>query len=379
MAEVSYLLTIGGQPADGELLASVQSLEVEDHADLADMLRLRIAIAVAAGGSHWNVVDDGLFDRLANVRVSAKVGPGRAEPVIDAYVIDSRAAFSSEPGRSVLDVVAMDATALLSLEEKVKSWPDQADSAIASSIFSDYGFTANVRDSQPVRQQEETTTIQRGTDIAFLRKLAERNGYETFVEVAADGGTEGHFHPPDLDEQPQAVLNVNLGSATNVDDFNARYDMLAATTAQVTGLDVSDGSTQPADAQNSQQTALGGSSAVPADRPRKVLLSGTGLSSAGELQTLAQAVVDRSAFSITAEGTVHGAAIGTLLKAKTPVLVRGAGREFSGTYYVQRVRHVFSGEGHAQHFSLRRNASGLTRQEQFQDDDAAAPQPAVQI
>jgi phage protein D len=379
MAEVSYTLTVAGQPADGELLASVQSLEVEDHADLADMLRLRIAIAVASGGSHWNVVDDGLFDRLANLRVAAKVGTGRAEPVIDAYVIDSRAAFSSEPGRSVLEVVAMDATALLSLEEKVKSWPDQADSAIASSIFSDYGFTANVRDSQPVRQQEDTTTIQRGTDIAFLRKLAERNGYETYVEVAEDGGTEGHFHPPELDDQPQAVLNVNLGSDTNVDDFNARYDMLAATTAQVTGLDVSDGSTQAADAQNSRQTTLGGSSAVAADRPRKVLLSGTALSSAGELQTLAQAVVDRSAFAITAEGTVHGAAIGTLLKAKKPVLVRGAGREFSGTYYVQRVRHVFSGEGHAQRFSLRRNASGLTRQEQFRDDDAVAPQPAVQI
>src|SRR5262249_22056163 len=163
---------------------------------------------------------------------------------------------------------------------------------------------------------------------SFLRKLAERNGYETYVEVGADGGTEGHFHPPELDDQPQTVLNVNLGSDTNVDDFNARYDMLAATTAQVTGLDASDGSTQPADARTARQPTLGGSPAVAADRPRKVLLSGTGLSSAGELQTLAQAVVDRSAFSITAEGTAHGAAIGTLLKAKKPVLVRGAGREF---------------------------------------------------
>ena len=29
MAEVTYTLTIAGQPADGELLASVQSLEIE--------------------------------------------------------------------------------------------------------------------------------------------------------------------------------------------------------------------------------------------------------------------------------------------------------------------------------------------------------------
>lgn len=379
MAEVRYTLQIVGQPAPPELLASVQSLEVEDHADVADMFRLRLAVGVAGSGDRWNVVDDAQFTRLANVRIAAKVGRGSAEPLIDGYVVDLRTSLSAEPGRSVLEVVGMDATALLSLEEKVKEWPDSSDSAIASSIFGDYGLTPRVEDSQPVRRQEDVKTIQRGKDIDFLRKLAARNGYETFVQVAPGGGTEGHFHPPQLDETPQAVLNVNLGSATNVDDFNARYDMMGPTTAQATGLEIADQSDQPADAQSTGQTVLGGASAVAADQPRRVLVSGTGLAAAGELQTFAQAVVDRSAFAVTAEGVLHGAAFGGLLRAKRPVLVRGAGREFSGTYYVERVLHVFDGEGHAQRFRLRRNASGLTRQERFQEDNALPSQPAVRI
>ena len=379
MAEVRYSLQVAGQPASAELLASVQALEVEDHADLADMLRLRVAVGVAHGGEHWNVLDDALFTRLANVRVAAKVGSGSSEPLIDAYVVDLRSVLSAEPGRSVLEVVAMDATVLLSLEEKVRDWPDQADSAIATSIFNDHGLTPQVRDSQPVRRQDDVKTIQRGTDIQFLRKLAERNGYEVYVEVALGGGTDGHFHPPQLDEQPQAVLNVNLGSATNVDDFTARYDMLGAATAQAKGLQIGDQSDQAADVQSTQQTVLGGAAATPSERPRRVLLSGTGLADAGELQTLAQAVVDRTAFSVTAEGVVRGAAYGGLLKAKRPVLVRGAGREFSGTFYVERVQHMFDGDGHAQRFRLRRNASGLTRQERFQEDSALPPQQAVRI
>jgi len=50
------------------------------------------------------------------------------------------------------------------------------------------------------------------------------------------------------------------------------------------------------------------------------------------------------------------------------VLVRGAGKQFSGLYYVEKVLHVFTGDGYIQRFSLRRNALGLTKREDFSDD-----------
>jgi phage protein D len=379
MTEVTYLLEIGGEPASPELLSGIQMLEVEDHADLADMLRLRVSVGVDEGASSWSVLDEDLFTRLQNVRVALKVGTEAAEPLIDAYVVDVRAALSEEPGRSQLEVVAMDGTALLSLEEKVRAWPDQADSAIASAIFSELGFSPVVEDTSEVRSADDTTTLQRGTDIQFLRRLAQRNGYECFVEVGSGGQTEGHFHPPRVEEQPQAILNVNLGSATNVATFTARYDMLGATTAKATGVEVESASDQSADAQAGELKTLGSATTVPSDRPRKVLLADSGLVRSGELETLARSVVDRSSFAVTAEGTVSTAALGKAVRAKRPLLVRGAGRAFSGTYYVERVLHVFSGDGHEQQLRLRRNAAGVAGEDRFEEDRALPPVQAVRI
>jgi hypothetical protein len=202
MTEVTYLLEIGGEPASPELLSGIQMLEVEDHADLADMLRLRVSVGVDEGASSWSVLDEDLFTRLQNVRVALKVGTEAAEPLIDAYVVDVRAALSEEPGRSQLEVVAMDGTALLSLEEKVRAWPDQADSAIASAIFSELGFSPVVEDTSEVRSADDTTTLQRGTDIQFLRRLAQRNGYECFVEVGSGAASRGAA-PGDSQREPR--------------------------------------------------------------------------------------------------------------------------------------------------------------------------------
>jgi phage protein D len=100
------------------------------------------------------------------------------------------------------------------------------------------------------------------------------------------------------------------------------------------------------------------------------MLSQTGLAQTGELQALAQAVVDRSAWAITAEGELNTVAYGSVLRAKRPVEVRGAGRQFSGTYYVERVFHTLRGDAYTQRFTLSRNALGLTGQERFVEDRA---------
>ena len=369
MPAVSYTLLIDGSPASPELMDAIKQLEVEDHARMADMLRLSVAVSVRENGSGWNVLDDGIFDRLTNIKVKVTVGSGSAEPLIDAYVIETNTDFSNEPGRSMLRVVAMDPSVLMNLEEKVREWPDMADSAVASDIFGEYGFEPDVEQTQPSRQEVDHKAIQRGTDIQFLRQLAGRNGYECYVETnAGDGRPKAHFHKERLEESAQGVLSVNMGRATNVDKFKARYDMLRPTTAQATGLDAETRSDQPAQAESASQRVLGGASALGGERPRRVLLSRTGLAETGELQTLAQAVVDQSSWAITAEGELSTVAYGGVLRAKRPVEVRGAGRQFSGTYYVERVLHVIRGDGYTQRFSLRRNASGLSGRERFVED-----------
>ena len=366
MTAVKYTLSINDMPVSPDLLAAIQQVEVEDNAAMADMLRLRIAICVKEGCCDWSFVDGDTFSRLAKVRIGVAVD-GVSEPLLVAHIIESSASFANQPGQSVFNVVAMDPTVLMNLEEKVRPWPDMADSDIATTLFGEHGFAPQVEGTQPTRQEVDATTIQRGTDIQFLRQLAQRNGYECYVEMnPSTGVVEGHFHPPRLEESPQGVLSVNMGEATNVNSFNARYDMLRPTTAQVTGLDIETQSDQQAQVESMALAGLGREPALDGDRPRRVLLSRTGLAQTGELQTYAQAVVDRSAWAITADGELHTVAYGGILRAKRPVNVRGAGRQFSGTYYVERVLHTFSGDGYTQRFTLRRNALGLQGTEGFQ-------------
>jgi phage protein D len=372
-------LKIGGRPADAQLISALRTVEVEDHATLADVARLRVATGIAERGATWSVLDEPICDRLANVKIAVRLGGESETPLIDGYVIDVKAALSPNPSSSTIEIVVMDATVLMDLEEKVKAWPDQSDSAIAQSIFGDYAFDANVASTQLVRQANDVTVMQRETDIRFLRRLAERNGFECYVDVGDRGQTVGHFHPPTLQESPQAVLSVNMGTATNIDDFSLRYDMLSATQASASGIDVQDASAQPAQTPSASLRDQGGTSTVATDHPRVRLLTPRGLSRTDELQTLTQAAVDRSAFAITAEGLVNAAVLGQALRAKKPVLVRGAGRRFSGQYYVERVLHRFDTNGYQQRVTLKRNAAGVLRQDSFVEDDSLAPQPAVHV
>jgi phage protein D len=373
MPQISYALLVDGNPIDPEDLAAVRQIDVEDHADLADIMRLAVGIAVRDDGAGWTVLDDDLFGRLRRLTVTVTVGSGQAETLLHAHVVETRADLSSEPGRSMLRVVAMDPSVRMYLEEKVRAWPDMTDADIASAVFGEYGFTAKVEPTNPTRPDDDAPTVQRGSDIQFLRQLAGRNGYECYVEVEpTSGAVEGHFHPPRVDETPQGVLSVNLGSATNVDAFAARFDMLRPVTVDAGSLDAEDEDEQRVQVDRAAVKPLGKDESGSDDQPRKVLLSGTGLAQAGELQTYAQAVADESAWALTAEGELDTAAYGGVLRARRPVLVRGAGQRLSGAWYVERVLHTFTADGYTQRFALRRNALGVTGQERFADAGSGA-------
>jgi phage protein D len=370
VSEVSYSLFIENTPASPDVLAAIQQVEVEDHADMADMLRLNIAIGVKDGCGGYVIVDDDQFSPLANIKVLVTVGSGPTEPLIDAYVIETSATFSNQPGQSVFNVVAMDPTVKMNLKEKTRAHPNMADSDIATQIFNEHEFVPQVEQTQPSRQEIETTTIQRGTDMQFLRQLAQRNGFECYVEMnPLSGIIEGHFHrplhPKLSDQTQQNGLVINMGEATNVNSFDARYDMLRPTTVKMSNLDIETHTDQQAQVESSTLAELGAEPVFNTNRLRQIILSQTGLAKTGELQTRAQAEVDDSAWAITADGELNAVAYGGILRAKRKVEVRGTGKQFSGTYYVEKVLHTFSGAGYTQRFTLRRNALGLTGQERF--------------
>jgi hypothetical protein len=363
-----FTLLIGFVPAPPPVVDAVQEIEIDTSTREAGAFRLRLGISPTRLGD-WSVLEFDLFRPLVPVSIRLSNPMGIPEAVINGYVTRQEVTYSDEPGGSVLEVSGMDATHLMNLQEKVMPWPNLPDMAIATAIFGQYAIVPRVQPTPPLLVEPEGTTTQRGTDIRFLKRLARRNGFECYVQPEPLTGLDmGYFQPPSTGPGlPQAVLNVNMGPQTNVTGFQVSYDMTQPTTVVAAGIDAATKAPQPALAPVPLGLPMGLEPALLRILPPPIVRPvGTGAMRSSELQSAAQAIVDESSLAVRASGTVPGSA--GILRPGGIVNVRGAGRVFSGTYYLTHVSHTVSVEGgHTQKFEALRNAVTLTGAELFVD------------
>lgn len=364
MAATTFTLLVGGAPASAEVVRAVQSIEVDCTIDRASAFRIRLGIAKTTAGD-WTVLADDAFGPEATVSIMLTAGASLT-PLINGFATAREVAYSDVAGGSTLDVSGLDVTSQMNLRENVVGWPNAADSAIATLVFTTWGLIPKVAATgQPMLAEDDGTTIQRGTDIRFLHALAARNGYDCYVQPSVVPGTdEGHFEPRALTGTPDAVINVGFGDRTNVVGFSIRDDLTRPAAAAVTGVDTRTRAQQPVALAATSLQPLGRSATLERE-PTKALVrpADTGLSRTAELQTAVQAIVDRSTWSVNARGCV-GFDVGPLRPGHL-LAIRGCGRVYSGTYFVTRVRHVIARDHYEQHFEACRNAVELTGTERF--------------
>jgi hypothetical protein len=379
----TLLIGLPPLPAPQPLMNALQKIEVETSTDVASVFRLRFGMTQSLG-TDWDLVQleyqEGLFRPFTPVQIRVKVGVEIPQVIINAYITGQQVNYTDPEGGSVLEITGMDATMLMNLQEKVTPWPGMPDSAIADAIFAQYAIVPNTSPTLPLLIEPEGTTTQRGTDIRFLRRLAQRNGFECYVQPQPQSGVDvGYFGPAqNVPGPPAAVLNVRMGQETNVSDFRIHYDMARPTTAIASGLDVKTLSSfvspalRPATAPPMAGlypfgAPMGVDDTVtrsfgPSSQPL-VMPTGTGQFMPPGLQAAAQAIVNRSSWAIVAEGTV-GSEVGILYPGGI-VNVRGVGVAFNGSYYVTRVAHTIDYSSYVQKFEARRNAVVMTGSEIF--------------
>lgn len=357
MSGLSFTITLGAAAMPEDLVRAVRDITVETASDMAASFSVRFGMRPTATGD-WSALDPDPFLPLTPLSIRLSLDGGLPEAVINGYVTAEEASWR-EGGRSALEVRGTDVTGLMNLEEKVKPWPNVSDSVIAGQIFGSYGLTPRVETTMPRLVEPEGTTMQRGTDIRFLRRLARRNGFDCYVLPDPLTGVDvGHFGPPSLSGRASVVLSVAMASASNVRELQARYDMTRPTGATATGLDDVSKATQPAAAPAAIAVPMGLQPALvrllAGGRAVSVLPSDTGGVTTAELQPFVQAVADRSSMAVTIEG-VAGADVG-ILRPGQLVALRGAGLQFNGLYLLTRVR-LQVGEGRfEQRFTAIRNA-----------------------
>ncbi len=366
MLDTSYTLELNNAPAPQDLLDVIASIDVEDDAALASAFRLRMPIGLTDDGD-WTQVADDAFKPLTPVAIGVQFESSVNEKLISGFITSHHIHFDKATNVSFLEVIGLDASTLMNLEEKIVAWTDMADSDIVTQIFSAYEFTPQVDGTQPVYAEDEVTIIQRSTDLAFVRRLARRNGFEFYLETDATTGlTTGHFHKPRLSDQPQKDLALAFGEESNVKSLEVHYDALRPTTVEARGLSLNDKSDQSASALTSDLDTLGTDAVLDLlDQQPKSLLSRTSAFEQAELQARAQAAIEASSWAVSMSGEVDVTAYQSVLRARRTVLVKGVGTRYSGAYYVTRVRHTLTPSQYIQKFELTRNALALTGSEPF--------------
>jgi phage protein D len=311
--------------------------------------------------------------------------PAGLEPVIEGYVTQVDLHLGAAPTDVWLDVEGMDASVLLSLEEKARLWPNMADSDIAEQVVSPYGFRVQATSTTPVRQETETLVLQRSSDAQFVRQLAARNGYLFyFTKQPGDNRARCIFGPPALDGEPQSELAVQFGEGSNLVSFDVSVSGVRPLAVTARQLDARTKETASGVAQSSQLRRLGKSSTgdlvtgklaglvTPQNSQAGMLLLAQPSADPTELTGVAQAVRDEAEWLITATGEINVDAYGSVLRAGRLVLVKGAGAEYSGAYFVTKVRHIVKSDGtYEQRFVARRNARGVDGSERFGSNTAA--------
>jgi phage protein D len=394
-----------GEAVDDTFYGDVLELTIDEHAAAAATLRLSLATTLDAEGS-WTYLDDESLALFApvSVKVGFLGGGGLAgalggltgaggndglAPVFDGYVTSLDLSLGSQTGQTSLDVVAIDASVLLGLEEKTATWPNLSDAEIIEQIVGNYGFQTEVDPTQTVHEENDTVVAQRGTDLAFVRMLARRNGLEFAFETDVESGHVVAFcRQPQLDGSPQPDLAIQFGEDSNLASFGVRVSGRQPLAVKVTQTELRAKSVNSAQATAVELTLLGANDldtlagsridklAPPDDARAQLLLLGQPTSDPTELQTLAQAVRDEAGWFITATGEINSDAYGAVLRCRRTVLIKGAGDQYSGTYYVTRVTHALQSDGsYRQTFQARRNARDVTCSEGFGGDGLGLPLP----
>jgi hypothetical protein len=355
----TFQIVFNGTPADDGFYDQISALEVEENADLPGAIQLTLPVSTSNGDLSF--VNDDRVAPFANVAVVATPADGSPECIFDGYVLSQKLHLERGVVSSKLEVWGQDASWLMNLEEKATEWADVTDSAVAASIFGQYGITPadeNSNDDSPTHTEDGSTLMQRATDIAFLRSLARASGKLCRVVCADQAGVRtGYFARPSLDGDPAVTLNLNDPDAWNVGPLDLEWDVTrpaSVSAAQVllsdpsASVNLSDSGLTPLDARGladfSGQTASALLTA-PAD-------------SADDLTLRAQGLLGDTNWFARCQGESDVARLPAVLRVGQVVTVDGIGSLHSGKYLVWSVRHTIGADSHKMRFVLVRNAVG---------------------
>lgn len=344
----SLEIRVNGRPLPQQAQRDLQQAAVEEMLDAAGMFTL-LLYNWDSSRQRFSWSDDGLF--APGNEVELRFGTvDRTRPVMVGEITGLEPLFEPNAPRTLL-VRGYDHRHRLMRGRHTHAYANLKDSDIARQIARRAGLGAQVTDSGTKLAH---VLQHRQTDLEFLQVRAARLGYEVFVRDKIL-----YFRRPRFDRKPTETLSLDR-------DIIAFYPRLTTmsqvSNVAVQGWDVAQKQPVRAPARAGQEgSRMGGSTSGPktsqqAFGKQETAVTHQPVASAAEADSMVRGQFRQMALGyIQAEGVCYGR---NALRAGETVTIEGAGRTFSGDYYLTSVTHsVTPRDGYRTHFRARRNAT----------------------
>ncbi len=201
----------------------------------------------------------------------------------------------------------------------------------------------------------EKIPAQQGTDLAYIRQLAEEVGHVFYIEPGEAPLTNIAYFGPEIKVgPPQPALNVDMDAHTNVESLNFSFDPTKGVLPivfiqnQLTRVPIP----IPIPNLNPLQPPLG---ALPAPIANIKMLKDT--AKMNPMQAILKGLNEakKSQDAVSGNGSLDVLRYGRMLKPRKLVGVRGVGIAYDGLYYVDSVTSTIKRGEFKQSFNLTRN------------------------
>jgi len=308
------------------------------------------------------LVPAGFFDPgTTRVILVCTVG-GIPNVLVDGIVIRHDIAPSNEAGQSTMTITGEDLSVLMDvIQMPFMRYPALPISARVAVILAKYAVFGVVPLVIPPLFEDvpipiEKIPTQTGSDLAYIKKLANDVGYVFYVEPGPAPGMNIAYFGPDIRIPiPQPALTTNMDAANNVESLSFSLDGLAKKIVITTIMDpVTHKIPIPIPVPNiSLLRPPLGARLTP---PLKVEFQDDTANN-NPIEAIGKALAKTAATSdaVSGTGTLNVLRYGHILKARLLVGVRGAGLSYDGMYYVKTVTHNLKRGEYKQSFTLSRD------------------------
>ncbi|TBW12976.1 hypothetical protein E0E50_01535 [Azotobacter chroococcum subsp. isscasi] len=286
---------------------------------------------------------------------------GTPQPLFDGVMTNVQVQPGGQGSPGTLTVTGEDVTKVMDMLDwsgvPFPAMPIEARVAVLCAKYAPFGLVPLIVPVlfTDVPNPVDKIPAQHGTDLQYIRCLAQDVGYVFYVEPGPVPGTNVAYFGPEIKAGvPQPALNVDMDALTNVESMSFSFD---PTKGRLPVVFIQNQLTRipiplPIPNLNPLQPPLGVLSTPLANIE---LLKDTAKLNPMQAISRGLAKAKESQDAVSAKGSLNVLRYGRVLKARGLVGVRGVGLAYDGLYYVQSVTSTLKRGEFKQEFTLTRN------------------------